>query len=75
MEEVIIDNKQEYFNKNYPFDPTPDLSDSKRCINCDTIFTIEDYKVFKSKHGEEYICCPNAPKCSGTVIDWIRVDD
>lgn len=71
MSEVIITNKQKYFDDNYPFGDAPKLTDKKRCIHCDNIIVVGDYKVFKDKQGVEYICCPNAPDCSGTVIDWI----
>ena len=74
MEEVLIKNKQKYFDDNYPFEDIPKLTDKKRCIHCDTIFTIGDYKVFKDKRGDEFICCPNAPNCNGTVIDWFSLD-
>ena len=70
MSEVIITNKQKYFDDNYPFEDAPKLTDKKRCIHCDNIIVIGDYKVFKNKQGVEYICCPNATDCNGTVIDW-----
>lgn len=74
MTEVIIKNKQKYLNDNYPFEDIPELTDIKRCIHCNNFITVGDFKVFKDKTGNEYICCPNAPDCSGTVIDWIRID-
>jgi hypothetical protein len=74
MQEVKIENKQAYFDENYPFSNQPKLTDKKRCIHCDNIITVGDFKVFKDKNGEEYICCPNSPDCDGTVIDWIRLD-
>jgi len=74
MEEVIIKNKLKYLSDNYPFEDTPKLTDKKRCIHCDNIITVGDFKVFKDNEGEEFICCPNAPDCDGTVIDWFRLD-
>ena len=74
MEEITIKNKQKYLDESYPFEPTPDLIDKKKCIHCDTVFTVGDFKVFKDEDGEEYICCPNAPACDGTVIDWFDID-
>lgn len=71
MEEQIIKNKQKYLNDNYPFADTPKLTDKQRCIHCDTVFTVGDFKVFKDKNGAEFICCPNAPDCNGTLIDWV----
>jgi hypothetical protein len=57
-----------------PFDDIPSLTDKKRCIHCDSIITVGDFKVFLDDEGDEYICCPNAPKCDGTVIDWFKLD-
>ena len=74
MEEVIIKNKQKYLADNYPFEDIPKLTDKKRCIHCDTIIIVGDFKVFKDKSGNEFICCPNAPDCDGTVIDWFSLD-
>jgi hypothetical protein len=74
MEEVIIKNKEKYLNENYPFEDTPKLTDKKRCIHCDSIIVVGDYKVFRGKNREEFICCPNAPKCNGTLIDWLPLD-
>lgn len=74
MEELLIANKQEYLEDNYPFVDIPKLTDRKRCIHCDTVFVVEDFKVYKNKTGDEFICCPNAPECSGTVIDWFDLE-
>ncbi|MBN3584412.1 hypothetical protein JYB64_18610 [Algoriphagus aestuarii] len=74
MEEVIVKDKQKYLAKNYPFGDIPKLSEKRLCIHCDSVFTVGDYKVFKVKSGEEFICCPNAPECDGTVIDWFSTD-
>lgn len=52
----------------------PKFSDKKRCIYCDNVFTVGDFKVFKDKEGNEFICCPNAPACDGTVIDWFSIE-
>jgi hypothetical protein len=59
----------------YPFNDVHNLTDKRRCIHCDTIFTIGNYKVFKDRSGDEFICCPNAPDCDGTVIEWFGVED
>ena len=75
MEEIIIENKQQYLEKNYLFEDIPKLTDKKRCIHCDTVFTVGDYKVFKDRSGDEFICCPNAPDCDGTVIDWVGMEE
>lgn len=75
MREVIIENKQKYLKENFPFTDVPKLTDKRRCIHCDAIFRVSSYKVLKDESGEEYICCPNAPDCDGTVIDWFGVED
>ena len=74
MDELTIKKKDKYLKENYPFVDIPKLTDKKRCIHCDNVFTVGDYKVFKDKSGDEFICCPNAPECDGTVIDWFRLD-
>ena len=73
MEEVYIEDKQKYLEENYPFGDMPELDSEICCIHCDTIFKVGEYKVFADEDGEEYICCPSAPKCDGTVIDWIPI--
>ena len=74
MKEVIIADKQKYLEEEYPFDDTPQLSDRKYCLHCGEIITVGDYKVLIDEDDEEFICCPNAPECSGTIIDWMPPD-
>lgn len=71
MTEITITDKLGYLKANYPFADVPQLTDKKRCIHCGSVITVGDYKVYKDKTGEEYICCPNAPECNGSVIDWM----
>ena len=73
MKEVFKKDKQKYFDDNYPFEDKPKLSDKVRCIHCGSIITVGDYKVFNIG-WEEYIYCPNAPECDGTIIDWVSPD-
>jgi hypothetical protein len=73
MKELRIEDKQKYLNENYPFNEIPEVSDRKRCIHCDSIIIVGNYKVFVDEQGVEYICCPNAPECNGTVIDWLDI--
>jgi len=75
MKELVIIDKQEYLKENYPFEEIPELTDKKRCIHCDIVFYVGEYKVFTDQTGDEYICCPAAPECDGSVIDWFPVDD
>jgi hypothetical protein len=74
MEELTIKDKQKYLNDNFPFDLVPRLTDKKCCLMCDLTFTVGNYKVFKDVTGAESICCPNAPNCFGTAIDWIDLE-
>ena len=70
---VEIEDKETYFNENYcgP-EKTPKLTEKRRCIHCNQIITVGDYKVEFSQ-GREWIVCPNAPSCNGTIIDWFPV--
>lgn len=77
MKFLELKDKKAYFIENYPFEHTPNLDDKRRCIHCGEIIRVGDFKVelqFSSFTGgqEEYIVCPNAPKCDGTVIDWVN---
>ena len=73
MTEIKIEDKQKYLNENYPFEDPPELTDKKECIHCGEIITVGDFKVFKDEFGDEYICCPYAPKFDGTKIDWMPI--
>lgn len=75
MKEIEVKDKQKYFTEKYPFENPPKLTDIKRCIHCDNIINVGDFKVFKDEIGGEYICCPHAPDCDGTVIDWFELED
>lgn len=73
MKELEISDKQIYLAIHYPFKGVPDLTDKMRCIHCDKVFNVREFKVFTDLKGMEYICCPFAPECNGTVIDWVDV--
>jgi hypothetical protein len=75
MKEIKIEDKQKYLNENCPFVDPPKLTDKRECIHCGKIITVGDFKVFKDTFGDEYICCPNAPECDGTIIDWMPVGE
>ena len=75
MTEIKIEDKQKYLSENYPFTDPIKLTDKKECIHCGEIITVGDFKVFIDTIGDEYICCPNAPKCDGTIIDWLPLYD
>jgi hypothetical protein len=74
MQEIKIGDKQKYLNEHFPFEPVPLLSEKKYCMQCDLVFTVGDYKVFRDVAGDESICCPNAPECYGTAIDWLEIE-
>jgi hypothetical protein len=75
MKEVEVKDKQQYFNEHYPFTDPPELADRKECIHCGEIIIVGNFKVYKDDTGFEFICCPNAPECDGTVIDWLPVGE
>lgn len=75
MIEIKIQDKQKYLDENYPFEEIPELYDKKKCIHCDSIIFVGNYKVFKDESGDEWIHCPNAPECDGTPLDWMPVRD
>ena len=64
-----IKDKRRYLVEHYPFVGVPELTDTKHCIHCDKDIIVGDYKV-EIENGIEYIVCPNAPECDGTLIDW-----
>lgn len=72
MEEILINDKQKYLDENHPTGEELVLTDKLECLHCGEVITVGDYKVFK-EDGIEYIYCPNAPECDGTVIDWMPV--
>jgi hypothetical protein len=61
MQEIIINDKLKYLKENYLFTDIPALTDRKLCIHCDSVITVDDFKVYKDEDGCEFICCPNAP--------------
>jgi hypothetical protein len=66
-----IKDKASYLEEHYPFLEVPKLTDKKHCIHCGKNFVVGDYKVELSR-GEEFIVCPNAPECDGTLLDWVK---
>jgi len=72
MKELKIIDKQKYLDENCPFGPFK-LTDKVECIHCHSIIVVGDYKVYRANDGFELICCPNAPDCNGTAIDWWQI--
>jgi len=73
MEFVHIGDKAKYLKDNYPFMNVPSLDEKRYCLHCEKWIRVGDFKV-EVLNGEEYIVCPNAPRCDGTVIDWMNTD-
>ncbi len=75
MQEIKIEDKQKYLNEHYLFAPVPKIEEKMVCAHCDSVFTVGDYRVYKDETGFEAICCPNAPECKGTIIDWVSKEE
>ncbi len=93
MKFKTIENKELYFNENYPLKgairrykgkveklPIPKMTDKMHCLHCRKDIVVGDYKVELfdctiTKKVQEYIVCPNAPKCDGWAIDWCMCTD
>ena len=71
-EELTIKDKQKYLDENWGVNSF-DLLDQVYCLHCNQIVTVGKYKVFRTEKMD-FICCPNAPECNGTVIDWMPID-
>lgn len=71
-----IANKEVFLKENYPFENVPMLGDKKYCLHCNKTITVGDFKV-ETEYNElkgadhDYIVCPNAPECTGNVMDWV----
>jgi len=65
-----IKDKESYLKKNYPFATVPNLKDTFFCVHCEKCFEVSKYKVVV-ENGKEYIVCPDAPECDGSVLDFI----
>ena len=49
-----------------------ELNEIRKCMHCGLTFEVKDFKAFEEgkRKKEYYVCCPNAPECSGTIMDW-----
>ncbi len=69
-----IKAKKKYISNRNPFKEIDKLTDKKICIHCGKEIIVGDYKILieKNKKNEllDYIVCPNAPECDGTIMDW-----
>lgn len=73
MKEIAIEKKLNYLLEHYPFYPVPKLTDKRYCAHCKKEILVGEYKVFRNDKNETTICCPNAPDCDGTVLDWMKI--
>lgn len=71
---IDIPDKETYLHKHYPFGNIPSMDTKVKCIHCGSIYAVRNYKVVRIPGDSmDYISCANAPRCKGTVIDWMRV--
>ena len=74
-----LDEKKKYYKEHNIF--KTNLWDKKvKCAHCGKVFNFNDFEVIceKSKYSEdkhEYIVCKHYPKCDGTLIDMIEIDN
>lgn len=66
--EVKPDDREYILNRFNPFKDYK-LTDVRYCFHCEQNITVGNYKL-ELLDGQYYVCCPNAPKCSGTIIHW-----
>lgn len=66
-----MSEKKAYLEKNWS---GVDFNDEKTCIHCDEIIKVSEFKI-EIQNDFEYICCPNAPRCNGTAIDWFPISN
>ena len=64
-----VADKRKFFNRvNFLSGITFDSKAT--CIHCDEIIDVRDFKFV-----DDRICCPNHPKCDGTLIDFFTEDE
>lgn len=72
-----IGDRETYFELNKPLGGMS-YDDVCVCMCCGEKIRAKDYKVVRCFDGplkEDYICCPNWPRCKGTALGWIDVDE
>ena len=53
MKKVIIKDKQKYLDENYPFTEVPELADRRKCIHCDSVIIVGNYKIYSDISSKE----------------------
>lgn len=72
---IDIQNKEEYLKKHNPRGGHITMNTKVKCIHCGLIYAARNYKVVRMPgHSIDYISCANAPRCSGTAIDWVVIN-
>lgn len=72
---IDVEDKEQYLKDHYPFGDKPRMDEKVKCIHCGSIYAVRNYKVLRIPgHSMDYISCANAPRCTGSVIDWMRTE-
>lgn len=74
MKEIIIkDEDKKKFILDHGYIDI-ELDEVRKCMHCGIIFDVKDFKAFEEgkRKKEMFVCCPNAPECSGTIMDWTK---
>lgn len=72
--ELYIKNKKEYIEKYSPIKGCENLEDKRKCVVCESIFKIKNYKVVAGPEID-YISCPYYPNCDGDILDWVETNE
>jgi hypothetical protein len=74
FKDIKYEDKESYLKENFPPYNNRKLTDKKHCIYCEKTIVIGDYKI-EIEDDREYIVCPNAPDCDGSIIHWANIPD
>ena len=72
--ELYIKDKQKYLEQYSPVDGHTNLENKRKCMQCESVFLIKDYKVVAGPEID-YICCPYYPYCDGDILDWAPTEE
>jgi len=67
--EIPQEERKEFFEK-HNFLPDMNYNSKRCCIHCNKIIAVSEYKI-ELLDDIKYICCPHAPSCTGTLIDFM----
>jgi hypothetical protein len=76
FKDIKYEDKESYLKENSPFAEKSKLklTDKKHCSCCEKTIVVGDYKI-EIEDDREYIVCPNAPNCDGSIIGWFDIPD